>query len=387
MARTRASDGGIRLTVEKNEPEGETIDVKPETPAQTDAEALNQAESDDVLIALTKLDAAGDVTRWQIKRISPSESAGYVCDLSTDELTLANVKKKCGPGKYLCTGFTSQGRYVARRTFDIAADKDSPGTMIVGGGLPFDLAALLSEMRGDKGKWKEDLKFWGPILIPFLTPIAAKLAERMFTAKRETSLADLAGVIVTLNKMSAPQSQATTMERIKEFKQFQELFGGGNESSTGSTGWDIARDAVRAVPALLGAITTARRGGAAGGAQPQSVDMGAGQSETQQPTQPQGETPMIRLINWFSSYVPLLLQSAAKGSDPTLYADLLADNVPDEITPEQLQQLLSRPDWYELLSNFSPDVRRFEAWFRDMHTELLKQLNEEVEENKKTPGA
>lgn len=360
-----------------NADEGETFDGEVLSPAEADAERIEREGSDDVLRALSALDTSGEC-RWQIDRVLPAADAGYLFELTTPELTLQTIKVRAGAGKYRATGFKANGQYAGRRTFSIAKELDHagvPGTSVVPQSQT--MKDYFDFIERNKIAQKEELKFWAGLLLP----LAATLLPLLFN-KKESGIGEL---VTALKGLKGMTDEGNAIDKLKEVK---ELLGVVREvlpeegSKTGSTWADIARDALP----VIGQLAVARSGFSGAG---QSIGMGAPGTQggprativnpalPQNPAPPQKEeNPLLQLLNWFRAQIPWLVQRAAANKDAGLYAEVLADGLPANIHPTQLKEILSRPDWWQLLSSSFAEVRPYQVWFTALRNELIQMVQE-----------
>lgn len=362
-----------RALDEENEPQGDVIDGQLASPGEVDAERVDRDNDDDVLRALAALDASGEVT-WQVNRTIPADQAGYLFDLSTPELTLANIKKRAGPGKYKIKGFRTNGQYAGQRTILIARELEpAPGTaMMLSPQMP-TFSEQMQLLERSKLAQKEELKFWLGLLLPIFGPAIVQ----MFT-KRD-SIAELVGALKGLQGMTQPQNSISELEKLKKLQEILKDMAGDKES-VGSTWPDIVRDGITQLGPLLSTLAQRQQAGATG-PQPQprpvpAVDMRASPLPQDQPAQPaaQNGDPMYSLVQWLNQSLPYLIQKAAQNADAELYADWLIDNLPPNQDAKVLHGFLSREDWFAMLLNFSPDVRPYQGWFTTLRDALLESI-------------
>lgn len=64
-------------------------------------------------------------------------------------------------------------------------------------------------------------------------------------------------------------------------------------------------------------------------------------------------------IMFLKMQLSVLCSNAAKGNDQTAYAQMILD----QLTDEQINQFLARPDWFEYLVSVNPNVASFKEWF------------------------
>lgn len=73
-------------------------------------------------------------------------------------------------------------------------------------------------------------------------------------------------------------------------------------------------------------------------------------------------------------YLSQLVNQAKRGADVNLYADLIIDQLGDEIYP-----LLETPDWFEKLTLLNGDVAPLKAWFERLRSAILFEPQNEEE--------
>jgi hypothetical protein len=114
---------------------------------------------------------------------------------------------------------------------------------------------------------------------------------------------------------------------------------------------DILSDAVRSFAPAIAAAATQQMPPAPSGAQMPQPPQIENQGE---------EMYMLKL------YLKMLVDNAAAGKDPSLYADLVADN----LTDADLTKLLGTPDVIAELGKINPKVLEHREWFGKLETEL-----------------
>jgi hypothetical protein len=91
--------------------------------------------------------------------------------------------------------------------------------------------------------------------------------------------------------------------------------------------------------------------------------------------EPKKEESMI--LGAISSLLPVLLNGAAKGSDPDLYVDFLLDQLPRPFYNQALSWLME-PDCLEQLAQKEPGIRYQQEWWSALRSGLVSALNEEL---------
>lgn len=369
MGRKSAADA-MRDAAEALESDGQVVEGQLSSPAEVDAERIERENHDDIVHALTVLEGAGDAV-WKVERVLPVEQAGWCMDIPTALLSQSYIKKKCGPGKYKVRGW-NRGNYVGGRTFTIAGTSDDviPGTAVVAPNLD----EFLAKLEGQRGQWKEDLKFWAgllasaaPLLVPMLTAFFARRHER------ETPMSELVAAMQGLKAMSDPVDPTAQLSKLGDvIRTVKELM----PDPTGTTWPDLIGKSIDQVGTMVGPLLQSR-------VKTPSITPQSNPAQITQTVAPQTVVnPMMQLINWFRSAMPMLVKQAQRNSDPELYAAYLADNVPEGSDPNLLRQILDNGKWWETFVHFYPPVSPYQGWFSQVRQHLMDMLQEETETTK-----
>lgn len=352
-----------------------------ENPMQAELDSAERDAESDILASLLEIEGSSEV-RWQIWRLLPSSDAGFVCELNSAELTVANIGARCGPGKYRVKGLDNRGRYAGMRTLTIAKQSATfQGAAVTAAPAPAassGVADVLEILRADREKQSENLKSWATILLPVLAPMIGNLFQR-----KETSMTEMVNTLAGLKQLQTPES---SLSKIEEFSKMIEAVRGliPEGKDTGSTWVDLVRDGIQTVgPALAGALTR----------QPQpapvvpriaSPDVAnpvplpeAPPNVAQAETAAAGE-PMLKLIGWLKGNLDFLVLKAAAARDPALYADFLLDNLPDGIDINTVRGFLARPDWWSMFVAFDKRVEPYQGWFTQLRDELLAGISDSL---------
>jgi len=181
------------------------------------------------------------------------------------------------------------------------------------------------------------------------------------------------------NKMAtqnAPQPAPSRREMLEEMSLIASMFNGGG-GSQGRGFSDIARDiqAIKEISPMLGL------GGPVEEKDPFNdlIEKAAPlfqHAMTQPQPQPKKENPaMMRqaLINaQIKTGITTLVNAAAKGRDPGEYADLVLDNLGDDMA----RQYAIGPEAFKKVVGFVPQAKQYENWFADLSEHIKAQLGE-----------
>ena len=91
--------------------------------------------------------------------------------------------------------------------------------------------------------------------------------------------------------------------------------------------------------------------------------------------EPKEETDMI--VGQFKKYLPMLLRGASKNTDPSVYVDMILDQVPS-IAYDPLRKWLLEPGCLDKLVAVEPGIQFQMDWWQSLQGGLLEALNEEL---------
>lgn len=96
-----------------------------------------------------------------------------------------------------------------------------------------------------------------------------------------------------------------------------------------------------------------------------------------EPGQGDGGSMNTAVLMQVRSVVPMLINGAAKNSDPQMYVDLILDQIPESLYPS-LRDWLIRPDCLDLLAQLEPGIRYQQDWWVSLRSMLIESLTEEL---------
>ena len=80
------------------------------------------------------------------------------------------------------------------------------------------------------------------------------------------------------------------------------------------------------------------------------------------------------------AFAKMLCSQAAINGDVELYANMILDNADEQ----QILEFINKPDWFESLSSFAPDVSKYRAWFDELRSALIEMTTPEPAETSGT---
>jgi hypothetical protein len=323
-------------------------------------------EAQDVIKALAELDGASDAKFkvWRIEPVPEGKVKGFCGTLNGSQFTMENVQKKYGKGTYRIIAHRSDGQYIkgGSKVLDIASD-------------PPELTPAPQEIKSDKSEVIA--------MIESMNRREQSAAER----NRELLLAAIPTIPAILAALFGNRSQSDPLQMIAALKtlapQQPDMSGlvgklieiaAGKSDGGAETNWmDLVKEAIAQVGPMLGGKLLQPT--AAPLIQSQQVPQA---QITAQPPQP--ENPMLALIAWLKRTLSMLLDKAQRMKDPSLYADVVLDDVPDGVEVSQFVQYLNAENWWDTLVKFDLRVAPYRVWFSQFREDLLAAYEESQRE-------
>lgn len=269
-----------------------------------------------------------------------------------------------------------------------------------------------------------------PALLGNRGPDVATLISALKPAPAPTLLETMAALRELQPAPPPAQTDALT-GALKVFDALSDRMG----SNKGDSGWlDVVREGVRAIAPTVGPVLTQVAAMAAhkasqqrqhrepipslparivgppdlfGGTSPPpnpelSSVTAAGTVSAEIPSHPENGEPipegadvgmfaMMKMIPWLRGQLATLVKAAAKNSDPELYADLVLDQLPEDIHGDRLLEFLMRADWFQMMAQFDSNVGQYHEWFTELREEIFKAAAvikaQVAEEDKPAQGA
>lgn len=363
-----------------------------------------EAEYIDALQGLRELQA-GDPVRWKVWRLdNPSGDRrlnGYCSpELGTAELTMENIARRWGGGKYRIRGTFSNGKFAGGKTVDIAGDVKAQEPSSVSpnqytpSGSGFDMQAFLAmQMQLDAKREERSRESFQRILAMAL-PIAGQIAAALIS-RAAPSQPDVAGLITALRPTIAPPDPMDSMKKMMEVMVMsQKLNGGGDSDSLASILTAAAPYAQpvlsafanRSAPVQVRQVPRQTRTGALSNTSPvqttvpepapavvlpmdspsapgmASTQTGADVSAPSQPTTQEQQAMLAQL----KQQTDALVQMAEQGADPVETANFFWENVIPAMNDEQYSMLadfIGKPNAISQLGIFNTGVKKHVAFF------------------------
>jgi hypothetical protein len=334
----------------------------------------------------------------EVHRIMPPDRAGFCRRYAMSVFSQERIAADYGAGKYRVKFKGPGDKYIrGGGTISIAEGLNTaPPTAATG--MTDVLALFKAERDRDKEeRAKADERWfkWATLLVPVLGP---KLVELIGGGSKGPSIRDLVATMKDMKDLQAPATNLTTQfsEVMNILQGAKDLVGDDGGGKTGSTWVDLLRDVMNG-PAM-GAIASAIPGLASAprlslpGSPVAPVSAAppapAGNSESAPATaascSPQ-KADMLEQLNWLRLTLAQMLIQAQKQGNPRLYAEVVLDNLPPFITPQDLLKRLSAESWWTQLQQVDQRLAAHEAWFVRFRNVAVKLLRRRTEAT--APGA
>jgi len=287
----------------------------------------------------------------------------YLTKQDVSEFTMETVKQEFGGGNYKARFIDERGVYITQFLFSI--DPRFRPQLV----LPSASALLptpYSPSTEGMGEIREILKL--------NTQILAKLMERKESDPLD-QMGKLVGVIAPLiQRESAPTSTGMGFDKAFEiFKQGMDM----GQMINGDSYLPVVEKMGMPILNMLGELV--KNGKTVQGKIAQSVPSTVPVSQSNPTPKPQLTQQPTTLEGYLQYYIPQLIQLAKADKDPSLYADFVLDQIPENFL-DQLYQLLQQPNLIEQLVAVQPEIKNYEQWFKDFIQHGVEALTPEVSE-------
>ncbi len=343
-----------------------------------EAEDISQieAEVDDELGRITS-EFGGDTREVEHKiKVYKVEGANmaFCFDCSPSELPITDrVRDEFGPGNYVIRVYTKKGaqQFKLTRATRLAIAKTLAPTAKA---VSSDLTSALEAMAKQQHQMFEQMKQLmfqtaGKSAAPtnpmesmtLMLSMMSQMKEFIAPARDSTDqLVKVISVVKDLVPSSGGSGETNLLDIARDLLK-SEAFGNAISSLTTPRAQipASAGTAIRAIPAQQPTAGTVHPAGAAAG-------------NVNNEEQPVGiiQDQLIR------SQIKRLVQLAATDKNPSLYAEVIADQLPAQVVIEHLLQ----PDSIDKATEYVPEVAYYRAWFDELQAALRELFSEESPE-------
>jgi hypothetical protein len=338
-----------------------------ETTTQLSPAEVEQIDAIEYLLSL----GGDDGTRYRVDKLStkPGERTAFCNNYSRESLSLDAIRETFGGGTYRITAYGQGSRYAGSKTVTIADLPKPPQSP--GGVAGLDLAAFARELRANPSDGTQTVM---PMMLEMMRQNAELLRAIITRPEPKVPPApttlEILQLVKEMNSAAPKSTEGSAVELLlKGIELGKEFTGVGGEDSIlglGGKAIDMLKPLIEKQ-----AVAAPTRVQPERIALPQSSPAVPVQSPTQE------VDPMLRQLNWLRTQTAALCQKAAQGKDPELYAEVLLDNLPVFITPDEIYRRLSEPNAVDQLAQLNPTVLNHRAWFESFRASILEFLKPE----------
>ena len=331
-----------RLTPDPVEHVTDPGELPDETP---DDEALDKV--------LGELGDATEGASVKVYRVRDGRKESFVFECRPHEFSLSELQESHGGGEYSVRVYGTRGGVfglIARKRISVEDPKHlrREAASVPAAGLSPELRLLI------EGQQK--------ILETLSKPVTPQPAT------------DIIGLIGALDKLDQMRGgRGPNLDPLQMFDRMAGALGkitaAASGQPTGSNLLDVAREFI---PLFRDAMQPRPDAPAlpAPGAIPQTVAI----------DQPQGEPEEIMLLR---VYLRRVVENAKRNAGVAEVAEDILALAP----PEQLDAMLSRPDWFSVLCGLNPECASYPQWFDQLRNEIMKQIAEDRAEDEAQANA
>ena len=329
------------------------------------------AESD--VIAELRGIGAGDGLRYRVSKVSgkPGEAAGYCATYDAGDLSLDAIREQFGGGKYRIRVVDMAGQYKGNATVDIVGLPKIAAPSAPAAPPPQDyngIASIIEALK--KGQPAPDGNNATMTLMLGMIENQGKMFQAMMTANKGPSVAEILAIV---NAQGGGGNSKSSVDLLLEGVKLARELGGGGGGEDSMT--SVAKEGL----GILGQLIEQRGAPAAQHSAPRLPPPAAGAVAAAPVAviQPEGgNVGILEKINWLKRQTAGLVLQASRDKDPELYAEVMLDNLPPFISPQEILQRLSAADAVDQLAALNSDVLQHREWFDDFRQEVVRMLTE-----------
>jgi hypothetical protein len=372
----RAAAKQVEVVTRTRETREEPAELElPDEPETPDAD-------DDALGRLVEMGGGSDA-RYEVRRTSPAEFAGYVGTYGADELSLDRLAEEWGGGKFTIRARGGRGNFLGSANVQIAgkaknkSDGSAPAVAAPAASGGADLGAVLTAMQKSSDAQ-----------ITMLTNLVTGLLNRPAPAlpTPPDPLAMIAALKDVLKPAKADSGADAVAMLLKGIDLGKSLEGGGGETGFADVmlkGFDMVKS-VASTTAAKPKPAPRRLAAPAPGTVPAIEAPAASPTPNKQesPNRPEGAPvlPVFKQLQWIGQQAKFLVIQASREKDPELYAELFLDNLPDFLPVEEVHKQMSEVGAVQRLAQINPDVLKFPEWFEEFRAAVVRLIEEEPED-------
>jgi len=290
------------------------------------------------------------------RTVPNSKKENFIIDIDAQDFSPGYIKERFGGGDYIIKAYDSNSKISLKQHLSIEGEpivqtaRPMGLSVIQPSATPqLDIAALMQAMQESNRQ------------------LLAGLMQVM--QPQQHSRADMLAELAQMRDIFGAPQQQSAINPMDMLIKGIELAGSMAPKAGGETsGMDVLLESIKSFAPAIGAVVAQSASNQARApqprpaptVQPQAMIENTATAEQPQLTQEDNEAMM------FKYYVGMLVGFAAENRDPALYADLIADNLPEN----KINELLNHPDVIGMLGGVNPGVLVHRAWFEAVISEL-----------------
>ena len=285
------------------------------------------------------------------RAVPNSKKENFIVDIEAIDFSPGFIKDRFGGGDYIIKAYDDRSKIRLKQHLSIEGDPIIQATRSTG--LNTIQASTMPQL---------DI----PALMAAMQESNRQLLQGMMQVMQPQahSRADMLAELAQMREIFGPQQAASTIDPMNMLIKGIELAGSMAPKAGGETsGMDVLLESIKSFAPAIGAVVAqnaAKPPSPRQSNQPVQRQISANVENTP-PQSTESENDMLMKM-----YLAQLVAYAKANKDPSLYADLIADNLSDE----QIMSILSRPNVIEYLAGINPGVNDVTIWFESLILEL-----------------
>jgi len=281
----------------------------------------------------------------------------YLDDITPDQFDFKTIKSMFGGGRFFVRWDNEDGTET-KSNFDIAGpyyNFDAPDTT-----APTQTEPEVLTVPQSPGQPQQTID---PMMLMKMMREAEDRGEQRMLRMMEI-----------MKPAVQPQTPQATDQVFSLVEKIVPLIGQGG--GDGMSPWLIALNQFREpIMKIVEAVSTAatRPNYPMSGPPPQSTM----QPNPPKPAQPE-EPDMIKLL--IRQYLPVFVNAARSNSNPDIYADMVLEQVPENLYPK-LASWLNSPAWFQDITAIEKNVEFQAGWWNLLRTSILEGMSPDAESN------
>lgn len=351
-----------------------------------------EAGEADIMAALQEIGGTDEV-KWQVTKFHPANESGYCATYSSAELSLDRIRDEYGAGKYKIRGLNERNRYIGGKNVSLVGGSKKPEPVQVVKSDAPSFTDMIALMNQSSQRQMDMMMMMQKSQTDMLAAILGNGRANAPAYDPNAAQANMIAMMGVMKDLFKPSETGAVDMLMRGLELGREIGGVGGEGgmdwmSLAAKGLDTIKPALEAQAAATQNPRPLPRPRPQNQPQPARIAAPA-PAPAPQPPSPAEKAPTapikdedmnLLLINWIRNQVRILAYQAKRKSDPELYATVFLDNLPPELTEDQLLAQFSQPDALDKLSIMCPEIIEHKAWFEDFKKSVIEMLSEEPED-------